>query len=67
MNFIVIPTMRLDTSIGSNALDKEHVFIKGDTLWAKGLVVRGGKAASKTKVCAFFSEDVIEPMYERQV
>lgn len=66
VDFVEVPTMRLDTWIGSNAPDKERLLIKCDTQGAEELVVRGGKATFKTKVCAFYSEVMLDPMYEGQ-
>jgi FkbM family methyltransferase len=66
VDFVEVPTMRLDTWISSNALGKERLIIKCDTQGAEELVVRGGKETFKSKVSAFYSEVMLDPMYEGQ-
>lgn len=66
VDFVEVPTMRLDTWTGSNTANKERLIIKCDTQGAEELVVRGGKDTFKTKVSAFYSEVMLDPMYEGQ-
>jgi FkbM family methyltransferase len=63
---IKVPTIRLDTWLRGNTPDKERLVIKCDTQGAEELVIRGGKETFKTKVCAFYSEVMLDAMYEGQ-
>lgn len=63
---IDVQTIRLDSWINSCKDSASRICIKCDTQGAEAKVITGGLNTIRDKVCAFYSEVMLGPMYEGQ-